>query len=223
MGCDFSNDGTTLWRRSAPDVKLTLRPIASANSWRPAATRETTLSALRSLSLEHAKDRWASGAGRRADRDAADAALQTTTHSLERVVSDPIDKFTTRLGTGWGHRPKPRAQRCVMEIGQLEKLVMGVQEHAACCGPFTELIDASDGAYWSCHSVGVASTFRNVPLGFCCAHGHCFSWSSAAPLPGGPAKVNSTSATPATIRCTSCTRRVCRARHKLCRRFRRAC
>ena len=142
LGLDFSPVGKQLWRRGDPDQKLTWRPPAADNSRKPAPARATTLGVLATLNLEHDKETWASGVGRRADRDAADAGRPTMTRSLARIAPDAIDKFTTRLGTGWGHRPKPRAARCVAEVGQLEELVMGVQEHAACCGPFTELIDA---------------------------------------------------------------------------------
>ena len=65
IGCDFSADGTKLWRRSTPENTLKARPLAAPNSRRPAAARETTLGALEALSLEHDQETWASGVGRR--------------------------------------------------------------------------------------------------------------------------------------------------------------
>jgi len=128
LGLDFSDDGTKLWRRAEPGVTLAARPCESANTRRPKDARQTTLGALRDLSLEH--DAESRGAGGRAEHRAAEAARPALPRALTLAAPNPADRFTTRKGTGWGHRPKVRSARCIAEVGSIQSLVLDVQEHA---------------------------------------------------------------------------------------------
>jgi len=187
LGLDFSPDGTKIMKRGhQQDIALHAQPLACATSRKPALQgRATTISMLASLSLEHEADTCASG-GSRAAQAAAEAARPPPLRSLTRVAPGASDKFTTRLGTGWGHHPRQRAPRCIAEVSCIEMLVLEVQEHHARCGPVTGVVESTDGAYWSCHQVGAVGAFR-----FVCAQGCCINWSSAERLPGAPAKSTS--------------------------------
>ena len=179
MGCSFPSDGSKLFRRASPNYALKLQPTASWHTRRPAPTRETTLGALSNLTLEHDAEQHVRG-GQAAQR-AAEAARPPLPMTLARVAAAPLDRFTTRLGTGWGHMPMPRSPRCVAEVSSIESLVLAVQEHAARCGPLTALVDGGGAAHWSAHSVGVVGVFR-----FTCAAGCCLNWSSAKRLQRRP-------------------------------------
>lgn len=165
IGLRWHPSGKCIWWAAEPNgEKLQWLKPAKTGSRAPKPHAPSAMEQADAVDLQH--DGSAAAGGSRTAQAAAAAARPPLPRALQ-LVPAPSGERIGRIGTGWGHVPRPITERCIAEQANVDDLVLRVQHHARTCGAPLCRVHDDNIAQWGCHSVGVVNVCRYVCAAGC--------------------------------------------------------